>query len=209
MISNIMSRKYEYLFGPKHRLWKFPINYLSYVTPYAVSEKIAQIADHIFELSDKHRTVFDMFSGIGTDSVALSKYCKGIVCTEIVPERFEMLEHNIKLGNNSCIINKYNQDCCIDLDPSHNVSVVFFDPPWGNTFISGRNFKFEGLTLDNGQDIIGLATKMLDKYGMMIIKSPIKCESFDQEFSKDIVASYAFPKQRLKFLFLIRDNARP
>ena len=204
-----MSRKYEYLFGPTHQSWKFPMDYLSYVTPYTVSVKIGQIADRIFKLSDKDRIVFDMFSGIGTDSVALSKYCKGIVCTEIVPERFEMLEHNIKLGNHLCTISKYNQDCCVDVDPSHNISVVFFDPPWGKTFMSGHDFKFEGLTLDNGQDIIGLATNMLDKYGMMIIKSPIKCESFDQAFSDNIIASYSFPKQRLKFLFLVKDNVKP
>ena len=200
------SNKYSYLFGPNHCSWKFPMNYLSYVTPYAVSEKIAQIANRIFDLSDK--VVFDMFSGIGTDSVALSKYCKSIVCTEIVPERFKMLEHNIKLSMKSCIISKYNQDCCIELDPSHNVSVVFFDPPWGKTFVSGQAFKFEGLTLDNGQDIIKLASNMLDKYGMMIIKSPIKCESFDKAFIDQSVASYSFQNQRLKFLFLIRDNAR-
>ncbi len=189
----------NYLFGPEYYMWSYSRDYLSYVTPYDVSNKIAELADKQWNLSDQ--VIFDMFAGIGSDAVSLSNKAKSIVCTEIVPERFTMLKSNIKMANQKCDITIYNQDCCIDLD-NDTISLVFFDPPWGKTFISDTKHSFTGLKLDNNECILDLAQRMLNKYGKMIIKSPIKCDSFNDMFKTNIVSSYCFPKQKLKYFFL-------
>ena len=189
----------NYLFGPEYYLWHYTKSYLSFVTPYIVSKKIVELADKQWTLSDQ--VIFDMFAGIGTDTVSLSAYTKNIVCTEIIPERFKMLKHNIKQASCDCTIEIHNQDCCDKID-NNEISLVFFDPPWGQTFTSDKEFSFADLKLDNNIKILNLAQTMLNRYGKMIIKSPIKCDSFDKLFKDNIVASYSFPKQRLKFLFL-------
>jgi 16S rRNA G966 N2-methylase RsmD len=199
--------KCSYLFGPNYKQWSYKRSYLSFVTPHIVSLKITELANNCWNLKDL--VVYDMFSGIGTDAIAFSNYAKSVVCTELLESRYNMFQSNLKFANAKCNMLVYNQDCCIDMDPSINIDVVFFDPPWGKTYVPGNDFRFENLLLDNGQSIIDLSKKMLKKYGKLIIKSPIKCESFDQVFEEHIINCYRFPTQKLKFLFITFQNEAP
>ncbi len=188
------TNKLVYLFGEKHESWKYEKNYLSFVTPYLISSKVSHIANEKLDLSNK--VIWDMFAGIGADSIYFSKYSKSVISTEINKTTYQHLCDNIDTFNCNNITT-INSDCCL-ID--NGADLVFFDPPWGSTFISGNTFKFEELVLLNGVKILDLAEKVFDKYKTLIIKSPLKCESFEVLFGSHITSIWTFKNQKLKFL---------
>ena len=84
------------LFGPKYWLWKFDETKLSFITPYILSKQMAKFSHYlyskIYKLKQEDSPLFlwDMFGGIGTDSIYLSDYFN-IVTTENDPEIFKLL----------------------------------------------------------------------------------------------------------------------
>jgi predicted RNA methylase len=191
--------KLQYLFGSRYREWKMAPEYLMYATPHIISDKIVQLANEQFLLAQM--VVWDMFAGIGTDALKFSSRAGKVVCTEINPVTFQHLTENIghfKTKNN---IETYNIDCC-HFPGADSVNLAYFDPPWGSSFKSGCAFDFSDVVLDNGKNVMELASEVHQRYPM-IIKSPALCDTFEEAFRDDIIRVHTFPQQKLKFIFVL------
>ena len=140
------------LFGPKYWLWKFDEEKLSHITPYILSRQMSKFASylysHIYQLKMEDSPLFlwDMFGGIGTDSINLSQYFN-IVTTENDKEIFGFLEENIKsfkLDN----INLIHDNCLRGLKRI-SPDIIYFDPPWGDSWRNKiKNFDFNHVYID-------------------------------------------------------------
>lgn len=183
--------KLPYLFGDKDL--SCSNLYLSFVTPHGVSEIIMQQAQEHFELGDK--TIWDMFAGIGTDSIKFAEHAYKVYCTESNQETYEYLCENTKEYKN---ITTYNGNC-MDYISIVKPHIIYFDPPWGPTFKSGSDFDFNDVTI-NGCPIPKLAEQLLEN-AILIIKAPITCNSFEQILGSDIDV-FTFTQQKLKFIFV-------
>ena len=81
----------------------------------------------------KEDTVFDLYCGIGTISLFMSKYAKKVYGIEIVEEAIEMAEENAKLNevNNTEFIAGDVEEVLTDLIENRNVKpdIIMVDPP--------------------------------------------------------------------------------
>jgi len=196
------SSKKRYLFGKSAEQWKLPAEYLGFATALCVREKAFKEADKFYHLEDK--VVWDMFAGIGSDAVTLGQYCKTVHCTEIKKEIVEqyLIPNTDQFGNGN--IQTHHSDCSSSeqkLDPSPDL--VYFDPPWGSTYKPGKEFSFEGVTLDNGQNVLELLDRIREQYPKLIIKAPFNCQTFEKRYNDYIARVITFPRPKLKFIFLI------
>jgi 16S rRNA G966 N2-methylase RsmD len=191
-------KKLYYLFGEKYELWEKVDKFLTYVTPYSVSQMVASLAKENYK---KSKVLWDMFSGIGSDYVNFAEHFT-MIGTEIDEEIFKCLSSNVQLSNHSEKNIIINADCC-KAESDINADIVYFDPPWGSDFVSGEDFDFNKVKLDsNDQSVMNLAERIVEKYTNVIIKSPISSNSFDLKFKDRIRKRYLFSKQKIKFLFL-------
>jgi predicted RNA methylase len=190
--------KLYYLLGQDYRNWSCADEqYYSYITPHIIMQKIIDLAkEHHQGLLDK--VIWDMFAGIGSDGLRLALQTGKVICTEIDDDRFKDLQKNYAvLGCNN--VQLIHGDCC---DSDTNCDIVYFDPPWGDTFRSGRTFNFSDVILSNGKCVLDLAIKIHQKH-KMIIKAPIMCNSFEDAFESDSIKRiFTFTQQKLKFLFV-------
>lgn len=199
------SSRVHYLLGQRHSEWSYPDSHLAFITPDIIAEKVIALANEVFSLHDK--ILWDMFAGIGTDSVRFARVSGRVIATEINSETFEHLQKNSETVDN---LQVFNQNCT-ELLNNVACDVVYFDPPWGCTFHSGQQFDFTDVAIDmpstTSKDInvVELA-KLMQQRCHLIIKSPFLSDSFERVFSKDdIISIHAFPNQKLKFL-LIRSH---
>jgi predicted RNA methylase len=197
------SSKLYYLLGPDYRYWSCGNDqYHSYVTPYIIMQKIIELAkEHYLGLSDK--VIWDMFAGIGTDGLRFALQTGKVICTEIDYNRFKDLKQNYSvLGCNNVTL--INGDCCNYIDT--NCDIIYFDPPWGDTFRSGLDFDFSDVMLSNGNCVVDIALEMHKKHNM-IIKAPIMCDTFENIFEDSCIQRiFTFTQQKLKFLFVSQSN---
>jgi predicted RNA methylase len=211
------------LFGDDWHKWTYLQNQLSYVTPCTISMKVAQLAHHYYgNTKSRVSAIWDMFGGIGMDSIHLSKFFKSVVVTEIDPEVFLVLQQNIMhicdpLTEQTKFI-LLNEDALPKIRDKkfmENLRVVFFDPPWGNSFKAGEPFDFAKIAITtttvNGkpyeQNIMSLLDKLYNVIPNIIVKSPILSDSFEKWAIKKgavILQMCEFPNQKLKYLFLGR-----
>jgi len=193
--------KLLYLLDTNYHRWEISDEeYLSYITPQIIIDKIISLADEHFQgLQDK--VIWDMFAGVGCDGLRISLHAGKVICTEIKKDVYSDLVKNItNYGDN---IVSMNVDCCSVLDKTR-CNIVYFDPPWGDTFQSGMDFNFNDVTLDDGTHILELIDKIINKFDMIIIKSPISSKSFEKrlaEYTKNM-RIFTFTQQKLKFLFI-------
>lgn len=186
--------KLNYLFGDK--CWDYLPERLHYVTPYQISQAVAKLVHDHYSLQDA--TVWDMFAGIGMDSVNLSRYAKQVISTEVDLPTYCKLETNCQNNTNiTCI----HADCCRGLAKG-TADVVYFDPPWGDDFMSGTDFDFHQVVVSDTVDVIELLRQVVDQYRLVIVKSPYESSSFELAFDDQITAIYAFPKPKVKFLII-------
>lgn len=143
----------QILFGSDWEKWNYLPDQLSYVTPCYISEKVAQLAHHYFLKSGSSASdsvIFDMFGGMGMDIINFAAHFHKAIVTEIDPIVFQKLELNIKMFSKTDNILPIRADCfkiLNDKELMRNVNTVYFDPPWGNTFRTGVDFKFEDVIL--------------------------------------------------------------
>lgn len=229
------------LLGPNFRQWRYDKNRLYHVTPYYISIQMSKCADLIYmppssmgnnhnplswHISSGHNpwnlsfspeydlkckySLWDMFGGIGTDSIYLSKYFN-IFTTELDSLIYSNLLHNVNTHNIKNI-NAIN-DNCINLLHIINPDIVYFDPPWGDTYKPKiKNFDFQNVFIDcphNSNDIVKYINCIdLIKYiynnitRKIIIKSPINSYTFDTLFKHNIIYIQRFQHKNLKFLFI-------
>lgn len=191
-----MSSKSKYLFGPYADKWHYNESYLHFVTPFQIRHIIAS---HAKKQYPRTTCIWDMFSGIGCDSVTLNQVLRAkIICTELNVDTYDNLCKNTAANSN---IRPYNKDCS-EFVPDVVPDLIFFDPPWGSAFESGKGFDFNQVNLHNGTNVIELLHQIVDTYGNVIVKAPYDCTTFEDEFEPLITKIYAFPKPKLKFLFI-------
>ena len=193
--------KLYYLLDSNHDEWIYSdSDYLSYITPHIIIEKIISLSkEHFHGLNDK--VIWDMFAGIGCDGLRLSTHSGKVICTEIKDETYEDLVKNTeKFGVN---VETHNTDCCKKANDIR-CNVIYFDPPWGETFKSGENFDFNDVILNDGTLVMDLLKQVASKYDMLIIKSPISSTSFEDALSEyeDNMLIFTFTQQKLKFLLI-------
>lgn len=194
--------KLHYLLGDNYRNWSCSdTQYHSYITPDVIIRKIIELAkEHYQGLTDK--VVWDMFAGIGSDGLRLAYHAGKVICTEIDESRFRDLTENYTVSgcNNVELIH----GDCTNLRQPIRCDIVYFDPPWGDTFRSGAPFDFKDVILSNGTCVLDLA-KEVHRKDNMIIKVPLTCNTFEEAFDdQDIQRIFTFTQQKLKFLFVCK-----
>lgn len=193
--------KLYYLLGKDFALWQCShSDYYSFITPQIIINKIIELSiEHFQGLSDK--VIWDMFAGIGCDGLRFARHSGKVICTEINPDTYADLEHNVA-AHDIENIKIYNKDCCSKkLQKSLMYNIVYFDPPWGDSFQSGEPFDFTDVKLADGTPILDLALKTSQQHHL-IIKSPISSDSFEQLFGDRVTEVFTFTQQKLKFMFV-------
>lgn len=195
-----MSSKHHYLFGNNND-WQYPNeHYLNYVTPLSVSQILVNEANQLFNLSDK--IIWDMFAGIGTDAVRFAPVSGKIICSEIDNETYQCLNVNMELFNINNI-STYNENCC---NANHKVDIIYYDPPWGQHYISGNDFDFDNVLLTPEITVTDLLTKLYQNHNI-IVKAPYLCNTLDKVFHKeDILRILTFSQQKIKF-YMVRSKS--
>lgn len=192
-----MHSKLTYLFGADCDLWHYPPEHTHFVTPWQIKNKVFELAEQHYPLNEM--VVWDMFAGVGNDTVTLAEKSRKVIATELNKETFKCLQENItafRVKNTEL----HNIDCT-EFQPTELVNLVYFDPPWGDGYESGKDFDFNTVKIGN-QNVIELLRDLHRKYGNVIVKSPYESVSFELEFDHLISRIYAFPKPKLKFIFL-------
>ncbi len=194
-----MSSRLTYLLGSQHEQWKYSEPYLAFITPEIIANVVIAAAVEYFDgLVDK--VVWDMFAGIGTDAIRLARVSGKVICTEINKDTFEELESNTRTMDMDNM--KLLCGDCADFISSIDCDIIYFDPPWGDTFQSGMDFDFSNVILNNGKSVLELV-KDIQKKGHIIIKSPFSSDSFEKILNPDdIIGISAFRQQKLKFIFV-------
>jgi len=147
--------------------------------------------------------LWDMFGGVGTDSVLFATLCKHVFTTELNSETYSNLLKNIDEFEVTNITAKH-ADCSIEAthEQGMDINFVYFDPPWGTEYVSGEDFDFNSVKLSSGMTVPTVLRLVHEKYGYVIVKQPYLCSTFEKEFQPWISKMYGFPRQKLKFLFL-------
>jgi 16S rRNA G966 N2-methylase RsmD len=189
------SSKLKYLFGDLQL--EFPEAYLSFVTPKNVSDTIIQLAQEHFDLTDK--IIWDIFAGIGTDSIRFADVSNKVYCTELNENTYKVLCKNTSNKDNIMCRN-IDSTTCINMHPYDQCDIVYFDPPWGSTYDkSATEFDFNNVKINN-LTVPQLALQ-LHSQADLIIKSPVISNSFEDIFGSNI-DTFLFTQQKLKFLFV-------
>lgn len=199
----IMS-KLGYLFGQEHNEngtdWQYPSDeYLNYVTPKGIAEIIVKEADHTYSLRDK--VLWDMFAGIGTDSIRFSMCTGKVLCSELNNDTYQCMNVNMDIKNVHNA-STFKEDCTT---AEHRTDIVYFDPPWGDKFVSGEMFSFDDVILGNEDKPITVTELMRKMYKRhdMIIKTPYLCDTVEQVVDpNDIISILTFSQQKVKFYFV-------
>jgi 16S rRNA G966 N2-methylase RsmD len=142
-----------------------------------------------------------MFAGIGTDTLRMASHAGRVLATEINPETFACL---LKNTINESNIEVFNRDCCSCLNMNFQPDVIYFDPPWGESYKTGQSFSFTGVLLSNGQEITVLFEKVRKCFpdASFIIKTPFLCD-FEKNLNEDdIKYILTFSRQKLKYIFI-------
>ena len=213
------------LFGSNYWLWEYDETKLSFITPYFLSKQMAKMANMIYSNEykmgrDNNLMIWDMFGGIGTDSINLSKYFN-VISTEINKEICDIFMENVrnfKMHN----INVIN-DNCISMMNVIKPDVIYYDPPWGDTYNNRiKNFDFGQVYIDypsskdnEKDDLLNELPKKINcidllKYiynnitSNIVIKSPINSNTFERVFQSNIKYIHKCTTKNLKFIYLIK-----
>ena len=194
------------LFGQDYKNWSWCQDQLSYTTPVYIAEKITELITRYYtkNLNVESLTVWDMFAGLGVDSIYLAKCGNSVFCNEISDPIFNILTKNITSLNMTELVKTSKLDCvcCLDAITNCGVNLIYFDPPWGDSFNSTKIFDFSNVKLSNGIYIMELLHLIYTKVCKnIVIKSPLRCNTFEKLDFLNIKHIFVFRKQRIKFIF--------
>ena len=168
-----------------------------------------------------------MFGGIGTDAVHFSPYIHNILVTEVDKNTYNYLSKNMVKFNQRGNIQTVPIDCVkvfeyltadgpvgpITPYPFGRPDVIYFDPPWGDGYLANRTFDFNTVYLNNGTRVVDLLMKIFHKLSKnIIIKSPIKCNTFENLFHVVpgvFITVTEYREYKLKFIFVQNDIRTP
>ena len=197
-----MTSRLDYLLGEDQFVYPSD-SYLDFITPFEMFNIV--IANTLIQtggLTDK--VVWDMFAGIGTDSIRLARHSGRVIATEINKETFQCLKKNVE-ASGLTNLQAFNRDCCSDKGVTGpQPDVIYFDPPWGDTFQSGQPFSFSDVKLTNGWTVIDLLKhiRTLYKESYLIIKSPYICDVEKFIAEESILSILTFSRQKLKYIIV-------
>lgn len=189
------------LFGKDYKDWSWVSEQLPYTTPFYIAEKVASLVYKFYGSKNKEPVIWDMFAGLGGDAIPLAnKGCK-VYCTEINPRIFNLLNKNVESHGLTTEIQTFRTNALDKLN-TLEADIIYFDPPWGESFNPYVEFSFKNIKLDNGQNIIDLLKRISqNKTKNIIIKSPLNCNTFESLDFIQIKKTFVFPKHNLKFFF--------
>jgi len=205
------------LFGKEYNKWSWKNKQLSYTTPVYISKKIAELVKRVYgsdinntkEQNTEKIKVWDMFAGLGVDLIQLGLAGFEAHGTELSDEIYTLLLKNINSFNLESEVFTYHTDCLEKIAEDRNSrivgdkDIVYFDPPWGDTFNSSKIFDFSHVKLDNGIYIIDLLREIYFNYTKnIVIKSPLKCNTFEKLDFIEIERIIIFRKHHLKFILV-------
>jgi 16S rRNA G966 N2-methylase RsmD len=180
--------------------------YLDFITPADMFNIVISNANiHLGGLSDK--VVWDMFAGIGTDSIRLARHSGKVIATELNTDTFQCLKKNV-YSSGLTNIQALNRDCCRDsISISTSPDIIYFDPPWGDTFQSGKPFSFNDVTLNNGWNVINLLKEVKARHAdaYLIIKAPYLCDVETYIAEERILSILTFSRQKLKYILVKKE----
>ena len=201
------ARGLKLLFGDNYSNWSYGDFNLSMATPWNVSRVISEVTTKIYPCHDyEGQYVFDMFGGLGIDTICLSKYYR-VLTTEIDETTYKSLVANCSIFP-ECKDGEIKNIDCIKFASSISQRdvkphFIFFDPPWGDNFNSRcDNFDFTNVMLPNGLYIVSILDKLLEITPNIVIKTSLKSSTFELRYAKRIAHVMVFQKQKLKFIFL-------
>ena len=116
---------YENINSIKYRV---SINSFFQVNKYQVENLINEIIEEIKE--EKYKTAVDLYSGVGTISLPISKYVNQVFGVELNKYAYEDANHNKKINNlkNVKFINKSSEEGLKIIDNT-NADLIIVDPP--------------------------------------------------------------------------------
>lgn len=196
------------LFGLNVGDWKYDADKLCYITPFLINWQVSKMASLIYGNGE---LLWDMFGGIGTDSIQFSIYFN-IITSELDKITYELLRSNIlkyKIKN----VNIMNINC-FELLGLIEPNVIYYDPPWGIGYKPKmKNYDFSQVFLeypDDKNDIpkkVSCTDLILYIYENIckniIIKSPLNSNSYELLFKEKIYYILKCPYKNLKFVYLI------
>lgn len=205
------------LFGPRTRDWSYDKGKLNFITPYILSTQMCRYASLIYR-QYKPQVIWDMFGGIGSDTIELSNYFS-VITTEIDPQVYALLKQNISTYR--CPNVNILKGNCLTLLPIMKPDVIYFDPPWGENYKSKmKNFDFSQVFLDlpmiEGDPFLATIPKKVCCTDLImylyknvtqniVIKAPLNSNTFENIFPPTAI-KYIFkssPHNNLKFIYLI------
>jgi len=207
----------HYLLGSEHELTlSYPSQtYLDYITPAELFNIVIKHANiHMGGLSNK--VVWDMFAGIGTDSIRLARVSGKVIATELNKDTYQCLINNINAASNPSTLNPSTLNPSTlnplnidtrNTDATHmctalNPDVIYFDPPWGDTFKSGQPFTFAEVTLSNGKVVMDVYDDLRKNYkeAYLLVKAPYTCEMDIPD--SELLCILSFNRQKLKYYLI-------
>lgn len=197
----------KYLLGPDSEHLEYTESFMPYVTPYHISTNVFGNLKMYMENIGTPLNIWDMFGGIGCDSRSILEQYPSchLITTEYNPEIFKMLQHNLQAFNQS-IWYAHNCDCVdhlknIKMGLAPKPDIIYFDPPWGETFVSGEIFDFNNLKLPNGHMVMELFREILEICPNVVVKLPVLTDTFEIEFENQFRKVSIYRQQKLKFIF--------
>ena len=192
------------LFGDNYANWCYPHDkFLTYVTPQKVSIKMAEL---IYQRYNP-KYIWDMFAGIGSDSVHLATktHAKLITATEIESDVFKCLRKNVKEYLQIKPVQTDNTKYKYKKNKAN--TVIHYDPPWGDKFRPGKPFDFDQVKLGDDQlPITDIISNLLSQgYKAVIVKSPLLSNTIEDRFSDRIDKDtdvIKFAQNKLKYIII-------
>lgn len=197
------------LFGEDYQRWSWVHEQLPYTTPAYIAEKVADLAcDFYSNKSNQEPVIWDMFAGLGSDTIYFAKKDFFVYATEISPTIYDLLEKNIEEFQLKDRILPFQSDCVAKLS-TISADLVYFDPPWGESFNPEEEFDFTDVKLNNGTGVVDLLKRVhTEKTQNIVIKAPLKCNTFEELDFLSVKRTYIFRKHHVKFLFVSSDSAK-
>jgi len=153
--------------------WKFDDVALYSYTPLNTANMLAKkLREQLPEVT----SIYDACACIGGNAIGFSNHGFQVYATEIDPERYKLLKHNIQYEN---LPIKYKQDDCFNNFLTVPAELVFIDAPWegGQDYRSLKKFNLDSLVFQDPTKTIKLAFELIKrnpKVKWVLLKVPIK-----------------------------------
>lgn len=175
--------------------WKFDDVALYSYTPLNTSNILAK---KLRERLPNVNSIYDACACIGGNAIGFAKHGFKVYATEIDPERYKLLAHNIKHEAQKI---KHKQDDCFNNFLTVPAELVFIDAPWegGQEYRKLKKFNLDSLVFQDPSKNIRIAFELIKRnphVKWVLLKVPIKF------YQKDFKAVEWFMFHKHKYCLL-------